>query len=159
MYANRGQPDWIRRKAIKEATNELTSREIDYRFSFYDDMEPDGLFFGPEEELPDATCKMCSKELEGTDEESALFCSEHCMIAFGQLMELRREEGYLDVKCVLCGKPLGLWDEDTVLHHIQYEPEEKTVHVCRSCHMKIHSNYEKYPDLAPKRPPNWKRLT
>lgn len=159
IYAGRGEADWKRRYAINQTTDELYSREIEYRFSFPDLHEPDGLFFGPEEELPDGSCKMCNKEIKDPEREGGLFCTDHCEKAFAQLMELRREESEHDVKCALCGKPLGKWDNDTILHHITYEPEEKTIHVCRSCHMKIHSNFEKYPDLAPKRPPNWRRLS
>jgi len=156
IYARQDHPDWKRRRAISLATNELTTADIEYRFSFYDQMEPGGLLFGDEKMLPNGMCKMCGELLLGEDLESKLFCSEHCETSFAQLTELRREEGYHNIKCALCGKPLGRWDEDAISHHIQYEPEEKTIWVCRSCHMKIHSNSEKYPELAPKRPPDWK---
>lgn len=72
-------------------------------------------------------------------------------------MELRREEERQELKCALCGKPLWRWDSDTIMHHTQYVPEEKTVYVCRSCHTKIHSQSEKYPELAPSQPPEWRR--
>jgi hypothetical protein len=158
IYAISGFEDWERRNAIRLASKDFKNGEIEYRFSFPDTSEPDGLFFGPEDELADGFCKMCDAEITAEDMRTALFCSDHCEKAHAQLEEMRRENRENAIKCVLCGKPLGVFSSDTILHHIQYEPSEKLVHVCRSCHRKIHSNHEKYPDLAPSRPPDWRQF-
>jgi hypothetical protein len=151
LYTSKGE-DWKRRKAIKLAGKELDSLGIPWRLSWFDENEPDGLFFGSWEELPDGFCKMCGVELH----DASLFCSEHCRKCFEQLEELRREmlEATTDEKCIVCGKPLDLTHQ--VKHHISYSPE-KVVTVCRSCHVKIHLNHEKYPDLAPSQPPLFRK--
>jgi len=158
IYAINGFEEWERRRAIKVAVRDFDIGGIEYRFSFYDTSEPDGLFFGPDDEQTDGFCKMCGAEIKAGDIRTALFCSDQCDRAYSQLTEMRREVDENKIKCILCGKPLGAFNSDTIVHHIEYEPEEKTVRVCRSCHGKIHSNHEKYPDLAPSRPPNWKQL-
>lgn len=66
LYASPDHPDWKRRYAIRLATDELTEREIKFRFSWPDQFEPDGLFFGSEEELADGFCKMCGKHIDDT---------------------------------------------------------------------------------------------
>lgn len=147
LYASSGEKDWKRRRAIRYAVNELESIGVPYRFSFFDMCEPDGLFFGDEDELPDGRCKLCGDEIN-CDE---LFCSEKCRKAFLQLKELSSEEQKQNLKCRLCGKVLTLGDRDTIKHHIDYD-KDKTIIVCRSCHKKIHIRHEKYPDLAPKKP-------
>jgi hypothetical protein len=158
IYAISGFEDWERRKAIRLALRDFENGEIEHRSSFYDTSEPDGLFFGPEDEQADGFCKMCEAEIIAEDMRTALFCSDHCDKAYAQLKEMRRENQENVTKCVLCGKPLGAFNSDTILHHIQYEPSEKIVHVCRSCHRKIHLNHDKYPDLAPSRPPDWRHI-
>jgi len=55
------------------------------------------------------------------------------------------------VKCAICGKSLGSYSSDCILHHIDYK-DDKTIQVCRSCHRKIHSKKAKFPDLAPDKP-------
>jgi hypothetical protein len=158
LYADTGHLKWKRRHALQLATDEITEREVKSRISWPEQFEPDGLFFGPEEELPDGFCKMCGKHILEKNREGTLFCSSYCENAFSQLMEFRREEDLNKIKCALCSKPLLRWNSDTTVeHHIQYEPEEKTVFTCRSCHVKIHSKFEEYPELAPKQPPDWKR--
>jgi len=46
--------------------------------------------------------------------------------------------------CTVCGK----W--------ISKEEYESYKSLCRRCHMKIHMRHKKYPNLAPKKPPDWK---
>jgi len=155
MYALNEGPEWKRRNGLVKAIEELTNVEVETRLSFYDSMEIDGLFGGPEEELPDGFCKMCETEITDGEREDGLFCSEHCEKAFAQLQEMRREEETQRIKCALCGTTLDIWSKNTIQHHISYDPET-TITVCRSCHGKIHSKHENYPELAPKRPPDWK---
>lgn len=46
-------------------------------------------------------------------------------------------------KCTVCKE-----NKETVRHHISYKPEN-IMHVCQSCHGKIHHNEEFRPDLTP----------
>ena len=136
---------------MRHAVEELEALEIPWRYSFFDDSEVGGLFWGLEDELADGACKFCGKEIE----HEGLFCSSVCEARYAQLRELRREESEQEIKCILCGRALDLWSKNTIKHHVSYIPE-KTVYVCRSCHRRIHSHHLEYPDLAPKKPPDWK---
>jgi len=148
VYAS-GQSEeaWKRRRAINKALEDLDGVNIPHRFSFYDECEPDGLFFGYEEDLADGKCKLCGKEFN----RDGLFCSQECEKAHSQLEEMRQEEYEAEVKCSLCGKQLNWYGKDYVLHHVDYQ-EEKTIPVCRSCHRKIHAYNANFPDLAPQKP-------
>ena len=67
-------------------------------------------------------CVVCGKDFQ----DEGLFCSKQC------------EEAYHDfwkIRCKVCGKELT-WDQ-AVEHHLSYK-EDKTITVCRSCHLKIH---------------------
>lgn len=66
--------DWKKRRAIRYAINELNQLHVPYRFSFFDECEPDGLIFGDEDELADGKCKHCHKEID----KEGLFCSDEC---------------------------------------------------------------------------------
>ncbi len=151
LYAARNSEAWKRRRALGEATKELDELEIPNRLSFFETCEPGGLFFGPEDELQDGTCKLCAKEFNA----EGLFCSKDCEVTYSQLKEMRREEYKQQLKCAVCGQILEFWSKNTIEHHVNYKPE-KVVHVCRSCHRKIHARHDLYPNLAPKKPPDWK---
>ena len=146
-----GKIPWKRRRVLRIVKDQLEYYEIPYRFSFYYTDEPGGLFFGEDDELADGQCRMCNSEIN----HDGLFCSTECEESYSQLKELRREEREQKTECVLCGKALDLFSKDTVKHHISYNPE-KIVYVCRKCHTKIHLKHKKYPNLAPKKPPDWK---
>ena len=81
LYTSKHDDSWKRRRALRVAMHELDIRDIPSRFSFFDTSEPDGLYFGPEDELSDGSCKMCGEELEN----SGLFCSKDCEATFVQL--------------------------------------------------------------------------
>jgi hypothetical protein len=83
----KSEEDWKRRRAVNKAVAELDSVNVPHRFSFYEECEPDGLFFGYDEELADGTCKVCRKEFD----HDGLFCSDECeKIRFEE--EKRREQ-------------------------------------------------------------------
>jgi len=152
LYAFRCNDDWRKRRALRLAKKELDSLGVPIRFSFFETDEPDGLFFEESNELPDGSCKLCGKEFEN----SSLFCSENCEKAYSQLEEFRMEETEVDIKCAVCGKTMDTLSPDRIKHHVSYEPE-RVIDVCRSCHRKIHARHSKYPNLAPKKPSNWKK--
>lgn len=143
------EPDWKKRRSMRYAIEDLDLMGVPHRFSFFEEMEPDGLFFGDEAERPDGKCKMCGEEFD----KDGLFCSEKCEKTHLQLELMRTEIRDSRIKCSICGKNLTTYSSDCVMHHIDYD-EEKTIQVCRSCHRKIHSKKAKYPDLAPKKPTN-----
>jgi hypothetical protein len=89
VYASGQLEDaWKRRRAINKALEDLNGVNIPHRFSFYDECEPDGLFFGYEKELADGKCKLCGKEFDS----DGLFCSEKCEKAHLQLEEMSEKE-------------------------------------------------------------------
>jgi hypothetical protein len=88
LYASERFEDWKRRRAINKAVEELDRVNIPHRFSFYDECEPDGLFFGERYELADGKCKRCGTEFDG----DGLFCSEKCEKETRQLEEAKQEE-------------------------------------------------------------------
>lgn len=148
-------PDWVLRRALLIARNELQIHDIPLptRFNFYEECEPGGLFFGTQFQMvPKGLCNLCGEILN----KESLFCSEKCEKAYIQLVEMQKEEMEQSKKCALCNKFLTYFPEDTIVHHVSYKPE-KTIVVCRSCHSKIHSNHDKYPDLAPNLPTSEKR--
>jgi len=148
LYAFSDQTeDWVKRRAIRHAIEDLRHIDVPYRFSFYDDCEPDGLWFGEDAKLADGSCQLCGKEMDN----SGLFCSKECEDIFAQLGELRSEEDLCECKCSLCGIPLDIFGKNAIQHHVNYETE-KTIWVCRRCHGKIHANHHKYPELDPNRP-------
>ncbi len=134
-------PRWLIRKVLRQFQDEFDAHEVPYRYSFYQTSEPGGLWFpvSDEEPLdaaddssgPDGYCHRCGAELlVGT-----LFC-EDCERAADE--ELR-------VECEACRDRFEL--RDIVVHHVSYSPE-RTVTVCRSCHLRIHRS-KVYPHLKP----------
>jgi len=117
LYATfpESMPKWKRRRLLEQ---EHASLGIG-RFSFYDENEPEGLLFG---EGGDGYCIVCHKDFSG----EGLFCSERCKKA---------NEDLGKDSCSVCGKELPF--DKLIKHHIDY-PENKTINVCRSCHLKIH---------------------
>jgi hypothetical protein len=139
--------DWKKRRSMRNAVEELDRNGVPHRFSFHEEMEPGGLFFGDASELADGKCKMCGTEFD----KDGLFCSEKCEKTHLQLQQMRNEIQESRIKCAICGKSLVAYSSDCVLHHIDYN-DDKTIQVCRSCHRKIHSRKAKFPDLAPDKP-------
>lgn len=154
IYAEKGHENWKKRRALRYAVEELGSNGIPHRFSFYEECEPNGLFFGETEEMPDGKCKLCGKEFN----HDGLFCSEKCEKTYSELNRLREDvrARASEVKCAVCGRTLKSWGKDYVLHHVDYD-EQKTIPVCRSCHPRIHSRQKDYPNLAPRKPKSSKR--
>lgn len=155
VYAQKVAETWKNRRTLRHATEELDRIEVQFRFSFYHDFDIDEDDLNELETtrkrygweiLADGSCHMCGEEFES----DKLFCCERCEKAYAQLHELRSEEFKQSIKCTLCGKILDPFSKNTIQHHISYEPEKK-IYVCRSCHRKIHSRHEKYPELAPEK--------
>jgi hypothetical protein len=89
IYADgRSEEDWKIRRSINKALEQLDGVNIPHRFSFYQEEEPDGLFFRFNEELSDGKCKLCGKEFD----HDGLFCSEICETAYSQHIEERKRE-------------------------------------------------------------------
>lgn len=139
--------DWKKRRAIRHATEECDALGVPYRFSFYDEYEPDGLMFGDDDELPDGSCKLCHEEMD----EDGLFCSDKCEQTYKELESFREEASNTKVKCSICGCELSIFSKNSIRHHVDYD-KDKTIWVCRSCHRKIHANKIKHPNLAPDKP-------
>jgi hypothetical protein len=123
-------PDWQKRQIITRVRRRCGDADVPTRLSFYEEMEPDGLFFAAEEK-PNGFCKSCGAELAGP----WLQCGS-CTQALA---------GMPRPKCEACGDYFPA--EQMVRHHISYEPEE-LVTVCRSCHLLIHRG-RKYTHLRP----------
>lgn len=118
------------------------AREQEYRalricrLSFYEECEPEGLMFG---EGGDGYCVVCGKDFQ----DEGLFCSKQCEEAYGDFGKTR---------CQVCGKELT-WDQ-ALEHHLSYD-DDKTITVCRSCHLNIHRG-SKLPRLKPQDIPKLK---
>jgi len=120
-----GMPRWKQKRLLEEEYRELGI----CRFSFYEEFEPEGLMCG---EGGDGYCIVCGKDFQ----DEGLFCSRQCEEAYDDFEKTR---------CQVCGKELT-WNQ-AVEHHLSYE-ENKTITVCRSCHVKIHRG-SKLPKLKP----------
>lgn len=118
-------PNWLQRRL---ATTEFEELRI-CRLSFYDECEPDGLMFGTG---GDGYCIVCGKDFQG----DGSYCSPQCEKANEDLQK---------VKCRVCGKVLE--SNQAIEHHLNYA-ENKTILICRSCHLKIHRG-AKLPHLKP----------
>lgn len=95
IYDNgKSEEEWKRRRSINKAIEELNSANIPHRFSFYEDCEPGGLFFGDKEEFADGTCKVCKKEFN----HNGLFCSEQCEQSESEKKKKEEEEWLSEVK-------------------------------------------------------------
>jgi len=127
-------PPWKQRRLVKEELLHLFEVGCPCRLSFefhnaecFEEVstfidEGNGIF-----EWPDGICRVCGHDFEGEGE----FCSKECEAAYDELFKTR---------CAKCGKSIDY--EDSIEHHITYEPE-RTVMVCKSCHMKIHKSKNK----------------
>jgi hypothetical protein len=132
-------PDWQKRQIIKKVRRWCGEADVPTRLSFYEEMQPDGLFFDVEPDpepdgypgKPDGYCKTCGMELEGP----WLQCGECTQTLAGAPRP----------QCAACGDYFPT--EQMILHHVRYEPEE-LVTVCRSCHLVIHRG-KKYGHLRP----------
>lgn len=121
---------WLRRRYALAEFNTLRF----CRLSFYEEFEPGGLLFG---EGGDGFCIVCGADFKS----DGLYCSAQCQ---------RVSESLGTTKCRVCGEVLKLGQ--TIEHHLDYA-EDKTIVVCRGCHMKIHRG-SRFPALKPadKRP-------
>jgi hypothetical protein len=108
-------PDWKKRRRLNEFMSILEENGCECRLSFEEDLAND-ITGG------NGYCSFCGKDFQ----DEGLFCSEEC--------EKAQEETYRD-NCAKCGKSLD-W-KSVVQHHVSYSPE-KTIPLCRSCHIKIH---------------------
>ena len=81
----------------------------------------------------DRYCKFCNKDFR----DEGLFCSQECT---------RMYDGQSDTHCEVCQSPIEQNDE--ILHHIEYFPEEKIVSVHKDCHLEIHHSWN-HPHLRP----------
>ncbi|MBN2331038.1 MAG: HNH endonuclease [Candidatus Aenigmarchaeota archaeon] len=115
-------PEWKKRRIMTGMFQLLLQNGCECRF------EDDLLV----EHGEDGYCKLCGKDFQA----DGLYCSKEC--------EKADEETYKD-HCAVCGRSLDR--RDVIRHHVSYK-EEKTIPVCRSCHLKIHKS-QKMPNLKP----------
>jgi len=115
-------PDWRRKRLLDRFINRLSDEDCECRLSHYDNFL-----------IENGYCKFCGKDFF----DEGYYCSEEC--------EKGEEEIYQD-HCAVCGKDLNF--KNVINHHVNYK-EEKTIPVCRSCHMKIHRS-KNFPNLKPK---------
>lgn len=107
-------PDWKKRRIVNYEMDMLAGHGCPCRLSFEQiDLDLDG---------GDGLCIVCETEFNN----EGLFCSNNCEIARQELYQTR---------CARCGRSLDF--NTAIRHHISYDPE-KTIEVCRSCHLKIH---------------------
>lgn len=157
-----------RRILVKEINRLKEDFDVPTRLSFFEECEPDGLFFGYGGIVGDGYCVVCGKDFQ----DEGLFCSKDCELEYRR-NELRRwlEESCLT--CEVCGKKIVGKEEyeeikellpdflgkvvpsDPIRHHISYR-ENIVVTVCRPCRSKIHHT-NKYLELQPKDRPKIKR--
>jgi hypothetical protein len=89
LYDNgQREKDWKRRRTINSAVEELNRVNIPHRFSFYEECEPDGLFFGDTAGLTDGKCKICGKDFDN----DGLYCSIEYEKVHLELEKKRQED-------------------------------------------------------------------
>jgi len=118
-------PKWLMKRLLEQEYEELRV----CRLSFFAEYEPEGLMFS---EGGDGYCIVCGKDFQA----DGLYCSPQCQQA---------DENLGKIKCRVCGKVLEY--NQTIEHHLEYA-ENKTILICRSCHLKIHRG-TKLPHLKP----------
>lgn len=122
--------DWKTRQIIIRCRKKLSELGVETRISFFEKHEPDGLFFG--DKIENGFCNKCGIILNN----EAVYCNECKIKAY-------EETKY---RCAAC---LDLFDfNEIIIHHTSYIPEV-TIHVCKSCHQKIHKS-KMYKELYPK---------
>lgn len=129
-----------------------------------------GSFNEPDPSKVDGYCKICGQDIQ----RDTLFCDRCFKIEYYKRKAKKVFDEYKNAiskikKCYLCGKniyiskPLNQKPTDYefdkwlsrynlskgVIHHIEYQPEEKSIEVCIECHNAIHHT-NKYPELKPK---------
>ena len=90
-FVNEGEkyPDWKKRRILVKKMNRLKEDfDVPTRLSFFEECEPDGLFFGYGGIVGDGYCVVCGKDFQ----DEGLFCSKECEL------EYRRNElrGWLE---------------------------------------------------------------
>ncbi len=124
------------------------------RVSFYEECEPDGWMFGLDE-IPSGYCKRCGENIlfkvnweilnkdfielynQGIDQNLEVNYCKTCRNIEYSMREYKIQHFQDFEICELCGIK-----DSQIKHHITYNPE-KIIHVCRSCHGKIH--YKAFP--------------
>ena len=119
---NAEMPDWEKRRILNEELRQITNAGCLCRLSFEETLISSNVG----ERGGDGFCMTCGKDFQNEGE----FCSKECEKAYGELHQTR---------CAKCGKLID-WGSG-VKHHISYEPE-KTIEICKSCHLKIHKSKE-----------------
>lgn len=107
-------PVWEKRKIINREMEMIAIEGCPCRLSAEQlDLDLDG---------GEGVCIVCENEFN----HDGVFCSPGCEAASAELFQTR---------CARCGKLLDF--KTAIQHHLSYDPE-KTIEVCRSCHLKIH---------------------
>ncbi len=116
-------PRWLKTRLASDEFNNLKicreCSELDHSDYNLQDME-------------NGYCIVCGKDFQ----EDGSYCSQQCQQAAEHLGK---------VKCRVCGRVLE--HNQAIEHHLEYA-ENKTILVCRSCHLKIHRGV-KLPYLKP----------
>lgn len=115
-FLNKGQlPEWKRNRIVQKEFERLSfcRESYDPDFSDYDLHGRNGY------------CCVCGKDMQRSGD----YCSKLCEKVMEDLWLGKAE------KCQVCGEYFH--PADVVRHHISYE-EDKTIKVCRSCHIRIH---------------------
>lgn len=111
-------PVWEKRKIINDEMDVITMAGCPCRLSEEQiDLDLNG---------GEGECVVCGVKFN----HDGLFCSDSCKAASAELYKTR---------CARCGKRLDF--KTAIRHHLSYDPE-KTIEVCRSCHLKIHRSKE-----------------
>lgn len=111
-------PIWEKRKIINREMDTIIMAGCPFRLSA-EQMDFD-LSGGKGE------CVVCGAKFS----HDGLFCSPGCEASSAELYQTR---------CARCGQVLD--SKSAIQHHISYDPE-KTIEICRSCHLKIHRSKE-----------------
>ena len=115
-------PQWFKNRLLREELERLEICRLSHEAEFVLGRENSG----------DGYCIVCGKDFW----DSGLYCSSSCEEA---MKDLGKE------RCQVCGKLLPY--NHLISHHLSYA-DEKTIDICRSCHLKIHRG-EKLRRLKP----------
>lgn len=131
---------WKRIRLLNEEFTCLSSLKLPYRLSHEyhgQDLGSNVIIVSDENGVKiygeDGYCKYCHNDFRENEE----YCSDKCKSKYEE--EIRKQP------CRVCRK--RFYTESLVAHHLTYDPE-KTILICRACHLKIHTS-NSYPHLAP----------
>ena len=131
---------WKRIRLLNEEFTHFSSLKLPYRLSpeyHGQDLGSNVMIVSDENGVKiygeDGYCKYCNYDFR----ENGEYCSDECKSKYEE--EIRKKQ------CRVCRKKC--YTENLVSHHISYYPE-KTISVCRACHLKIHTT-DSYPRLTP----------